>query len=279
VSIPKNLSKYCLRIEINKEMLFSKNMELKEIIYKLKKQLINDLIVYNNENQDEIIIRIYISEYSIDKKIKNNLNQVLTNLKKILQINIRGIDGIIYAKIKTLNNVKNYNEKGELINTKEQYVIITKGINMYELFLIDEIDETKIQIDDINAYLELWGIEATKTKISYELKDLIDEKLNPKHYELTVDNMTIKGDLTSFEKPGLNKRERENILLRLSMSHSREVLSESVINNIEASTEGLSANLMVGQAPSFGSSMNTFYIDTTYLSKLYKIDEEQLDKY
>ena len=63
------------------------------------------------------------------------------------------------------------------------------------------------------------------------------------------------------------------------MSHSREVLSESVINNVEASTAGLSSSLMVGQAPEFGSSMNTFYIDTTYLSKLYKIDEEQLDKY
>jgi len=279
ISIPKNLSKYCVRIEINKEMLFGKNMELKEIVYKLRKQLTNDLIIYSNENQEDIIIRIYISEYSIDKKIKNNLNQVLSNLKKILQINIRGIEGIEYAKIKTLNNIKNYNEKRELINTKEQYVIITKGINMYELLLIDEIDDTKIQIDDINLYLELWGIEATKTKITYELKDLIDERLNPKYYELAVDNMTIKGELASFEKPGLNKRERENILLRLSMSHTREVLSESVINNIEASTEGLSSSLMVGKSPNFGSSMNTFYIDTTYLSKLYKIDEKQLDKY
>jgi hypothetical protein len=36
---------------------------------------------------------------------------------------------------------------------------------------------------------------------------------------------------------------------------------------------------MVGKSPNFGSSMNTFYIDTTYLSKLYKIDDKQLDKY
>ncbi len=92
--------------------------------------------------------------------------------------------------------------------------------------------------------------------------------------------MTIKGDLTSFEKPGLNKRERENVLLRLSMSHTREVLSESVINNMVAETGGLSSSLMVGSAPSaLGSAMNTFYIDTTYLSNLYKIDEAQLDKY
>ena len=279
ITVPKNLSKFCVRMEINKEMLFSKNMELKEIIYKLRKQLKNDLIIYTNENTEDIIIRIYISEYSIDKKIKNNLNQLLANLKKILQINIRGIEGIEYAKVKLLNNIKNYNENGELINTQEQYVIITKGINMYDILLIDEIDETKIQIDDINLYLELWGIEATKTKLTYELKDLIDEKLNPKHYELTVDNMTLQGILTSFEKPGLNKREKENILLRLGTSHPREVLSESVINNSIASTDGLTASLMVGSAPNIGSALNTFYIDTTYLSNLYKADNVNIDKY
>jgi DNA-directed RNA polymerase II subunit RPB1 len=279
VTIPKNLSKFCVRFEVNKEMLFSKNIELKEIIYKLRKQLSHDLIVYTNENQEEIIVRIYISEHSIDKKIKNNLNNLILNFKKILQINIRGIDGIEYAKVKSINSIRNYNDKNELVITKEQYIIITKGINMYELLLIDEIDETKIQIDDINLYLELWGVEATKSKLSYELKDLIDDKLNPKHYELTVDNMTLQGILCSFEKPGLTKREKENILLRLGSSHSREVLTEAVINNMEASTEGITSSLLVGSSPNIGSAMNSFYIDTTYLSNLYKQDNSQIDKY
>ena len=279
VTIPKNLSKFCVRFEVNKEMLFSKNIELKEIIYKLRKQLNHDLIVYTNENQEEIIVRIYISEHSIDKKIKNNLNNLILNFKKILQINIRGINGIEYAKVKSINSIRNYNDKNELVITKEQYIIITKGINMYELLLIDEIDETKIQIDDINLYLELWGVEATKSKLSYELKDLIDDKLNPKHYELTVDNMTLQGILCSFEKPGLTKREKENILLRLGSSHSREVLTEAVINNMEASTEGITSSLLVGSSPNIGSAMNSFYIDTTYLSNLYKQDNSQIDKY
>jgi DNA-directed RNA polymerase II subunit RPB1 len=277
INIPKNLSKFCIRIEINKEILFSKNLELKEIIYVLTKELKNDLIIYNNENKEDIIIRIYVSEYNIDKKIKNNLNSLINHFKKILQINIRGINNIEYAKVKTINNIKKYNDKGELVSNKEEYVIVTKGINMYELLLIDEIDETKIQIDDINLYLEMFGIESTKTKLTYELKDLIDENLNPKHYELTADNMTLTGILTSFEKAGLNKREKNNVLLRLSTSHGRQVLEESVINNIEASTDGLSPSLLVGKSPdNFGSSMNSIYIDHHYLENLYK---SNIDKY
>ena len=36
---------------------------------------------------------------------------------------------------------------------------------------------------------------------------------------------------------------------------------------------------MVGSAPNIGSALNTFYIDTTYLSNLYKADNVNIDKY
>ena len=90
-----------------------------------------------------------------------------------------------------------------------------------------------------------------------------------KHYLLVADNMTRHGFLCSFEKPGLNLREKDNILLRLSTSHPRQILEEASILNKTCSTSGLSPSLMVGKSPDgFGTSYNDIYIDTVNLKKI-----------
>lgn len=264
---PKNLSKFNVRLVINKLYLFNKKTTLNEVILKLKNELRGSYVVYSNENSQELIIRIYISENYIDKKNKTNLLLIKQQLNNILNINIIGIPGIKSAKVtETTGKLKYFNN--EFSNDKH-YIITTFGTNFYDIYLIPEIDHDYTQTDDIVSYARIYGIEAVKSKICYELKDLIDDKINFKHYLLTGDNMTRHGFLTSFEKPGLNKREKSNILLRLGTSHPRQILEEAAINNKECSTAGLTPSLMVGASPSsFGTCMNSIYIDIVNLKKI-----------
>ena len=75
----------------------------------------------------------------------------------------------------------------------------------------------------------------------------------------------------SYEKPGLNKREKDNILLRLGTSHTRTTLEEAAINNKYCTTNGLTPSLMVGTSPdSFGTCYNTLFIDIEGVKKLVK---------
>tara|TARA_B110000263_G_scaffold172750_2_gene150731 strand:- start:2356 stop:6645 length:4290 start_codon:yes stop_codon:yes gene_type:complete len=263
----KNLSKFNIRLIIDKLYLFNKSHTLNDVILKLKQELKGCYIIYNNENSIEIIIRIYISENYIEKKYKNNINLIQRQLYDILNLNISGIPGIISAKChRTVGKFKLINN--ELIEDN-YWFIITYGTNFYEIYLLDKIDHDYLQTDDIVTYSKIYGIDAVKDKITYELKDLIDEKLNMKHYLLVADNMTRHGFLTSFEKPGLNLREKDNILLRLATSHPRQIIEEASINNKTCSTNGLSPSLMIGASPNaFGTCMNDIYIDTVNLKKI-----------
>jgi DNA-directed RNA polymerase beta' subunit len=264
---PKSLSKFNVRLVINKLYLFNKKTTLNEVILKLKNELRGSYVVYSNENSSELVIRIYISDNYIDKKNKNNLSLIKQQLNNILNINIIGLPGIKSAKVTETTGKLKYSDNE--FSEDKHYIITTFGTNLYDIFLIPEIDHQFTQTDDIVSYARIFGIEAVKSKISYELKDLIDDKINFKHYLLTADNMTRHGFLTSFEKPGLNKREKSNILLRLGTSHPRQILEEAAINNKECSTAGLTPSLMVGASPSsFGTCMNSLYIDLGNLKKI-----------
>ena len=260
--MPKNLSKIVLRIEINKNKLFYKDITLKEIISKLKSHLKNSYIIYSSENiEGEIImLRIILSESFIEKKIKNNLISIINKSQDLLNIIIRGIPGIVtakYEKITTKFKLENGDLKEDIY-----YMINTVGSNYYEIFFISEIDHNYLQFDDINHYAVMYGIEAIREKISYEFKDIIGDKYNQKHFMLIADTMSRHGLLTNLEKTGLNKREKENILLRLGTSHTRPTLEESAINNKMCSTNGLTPSLMVGSSPhAFGTCYNPIYID------------------
>lgn len=266
-SPPKNLSKFNIRIVLDKLYLFSKKITLNDVILRLKNELKGSYIVYSNENSQDLIIRIYISENFIDKKNKINLSLIKDQLYDILNINIIGLPGILSAKVTETPGKLKYNNNE--FSDDKHYIITTFGVNLYDVYFIDEIDHDYTQTDDIVSYSMIYGIEAVKAKMGYELKDLIDDKINYKHYLLTVDNMTRHGILTSFEKTGLDKREKNNILLRLGTSHPRRILEEASINNKTCSTEGLTPSLMVGASPSsFGTCMNSIYIDTNNVKKI-----------
>lgn len=273
----KSLTNYVVRIVINKLIMFNKNIKLNQIIKKLNDNMKDSYIVYSNENSKDIIIYIFISDNYIEKNNKININKRDGYTERILyyqqylynnitEINIVGIPGIISSNVIELKNKYKYNGK-ELVLDK-YYVINTVGTNFQEIYLLNQIDHSLLQTDDIYTYAMLYGIDAVKLKISYELKDLIGENIINKHYLLTADNMTRHGFITSFEKYGLNSREPDNILLRLGTSHPRQVISDAAINNKSGFTDGLTPSLIVGTAPSsFGTCYSGVYIDVEKMIK------------
>ena len=268
---PRNLSKYNVRMVINKEMLFSKKIQLNDLIIQLRTKMPENYTVHSSENTEEIVIRCYISDDNLDKRTKGDIYATCDVLKdRFFEFTVRGLEGVIRAYKVPIGKKYYYDSNTKTVSELDnQYVIVTKGINLYDIFLVDEIDPTTIQTDDISSYLTMFGIISTRQKLVYELKDLVDDSLNPKHYELIADNMTRSGYLTSFEKTGLNKRERNNILLRLSSSHSRQVLEEATVNNMTAKVLTLSASLLTGTTPnSFGSSYPGLFIDHNHIKKI-----------
>tara|TARA_B110000259_G_scaffold127737_1_gene144383 strand:+ start:6098 stop:10387 length:4290 start_codon:yes stop_codon:yes gene_type:complete len=272
-SIPKNLSSFNVRLEIDKYKLYDKKLNFNNVIDKIKKEIKGSFIVYSNENdkkyKEQIIMKIYVNENYILKKNKLSVALIENQLDELLNVNISGIDNITNAYI---SEIKSYNYlNNEFIKTS-LYVITTIGLNYYTICRLKDIDKKTIQVDDILTYNKIFGIIAAKLKIAYELKDLIDDKLNFKHYMLIADLMCRNGNITSIEKNGIDKREKNNILLRLGTSHTRQILNEAVTNNITCDVKGLTPSLMVGAVHNdSGTYMNDISVDINQLKDVLKI--------
>ena len=64
------------------------------------------------------------------------------------------------------------------------------------------------------------------------------------------------GILTNIEQNGIRARNRNNDLLMMSDSRPISAIKKASISSKNSCIEGISANLMVGQIPRFGTTYN-----------------------
>lgn len=130
---PDNVwSKWILRLELNREEMFNRNISMQEIVSVIKIQFNDNInVVYSDYNSDKLMMRIRLP-IAKDKDTASQMDD-FTNLKKfqnrlLNSIVIRGLPGI---KAVTFRNDKQYVEN---INGKyeqvEQYVLIPMGLTL-----------------------------------------------------------------------------------------------------------------------------------------------------
>jgi DNA-directed RNA polymerase II subunit RPB1 len=137
--VEESWSKWLLRMELNREEMFNRNISMQEVVTVIKNQFNNDVnVVYSDYNSDKLVMRIRLPD--VQKRDKDTASQLddFTNLKKfqnklLNSVVIRGVPGI---KAVTFRNDKQYVEDvdGEYKNV-EQYVLdyYLNQDNIYEL--------------------------------------------------------------------------------------------------------------------------------------------------
>ena len=78
--------------------------------------------------------------------------------------------------------------------------------------------------------------------------------------------MTYTGKVTSIERGGLNKREINNVLLRLGFVSPLHTLEEAAVNAMEDDVTGITAKMLVGTTPDIGTAYNQFYINEKFVA-------------
>ena len=76
------------------------------------------------------------------------------------------------------------------------------------------------------------------------------------------------GILTNIEQNGIRARNRNNDLLILSDSRPISAIKKASVSNRDSCIEGISANLMVGQIPRFGTTYNQFILNEQFITQL-----------
>lgn len=267
IKIPNDLIKWCIRLEFNKEKLIEKNMKFESICYKLKELFPLLFIVHTAENTDTVFIRLYIKNQHFKKTTEININTIEVFINETLLTSIlRGVDNI-YSTNTNSKIARTIIKDDDSIEKNTEYIIQTDGTNLEAMFQNPYIDGYLSQSDSILEIYELLGVEAARNKIIIELMNMMPAADN-KHYMVYADSMCYTGQISSIDKSGIEERESNNILLNLAFSHPIQGLENAAINSLESTcSAGLSAPLMVGQMPKYGSSFNSICINEDFIKE------------
>lgn len=273
VSKPSDLTKWCLRYELSRNQMLFKTMKLETIVIKLSEVFKNIFWVHSPENADKIVIRGYLRSSKIKKALSADYLEELN--EEIMSTTIRGINGILSANIeaKVRNNI---NPDGSIEESKNTWVITTDGTNVSSLMESNDIDIYNIQTDSIREVAHMYGIEAARLLIAFELKDIISKQAH-RHYMSYADEMTYTGNVTSIERSGLNIREPNSSLLRMATGAPVEIIQNVGINNTTDKIHGVSGPLMVGRVPYYGTLYNAFHINEQFVETHTKSIEQILE--
>ena len=272
-----NLSKWCIRYELDKKEMMINNMKLDTIIIKLRMKFPEMFIVYSPESSDTIILRCYIAQSMIKiPAIGFTENIIFEIAKKINNTVIRGIKNITYAKVESIAQSE-INPDGSITPTKI-WAITTVGSNLEEVIENPYVDKYRTQTNSIKEFESMYGIEATREKIIREIRKAMNsgDVIIP-HTSLFASEMTYSGTVTSIQKTGLSIREANNITLRLSFQAPIQVIEDAAINNITDEIGGISGSLCVGETPSIGSTYNNVAIDEEFIREFISDRQKNIE--
>lgn len=275
IDIPNDLTKWCIRFDINKEEMILNSMKLETIITVLRINFPEIFFVYTPENVDKIIIRCYIRNNIVKHNSTGITEYVIINLmKSIRQTVIRGVSGIKTTDV--FNVVKSQINEDGAVTTKITYGIRTVGSNLEEILNNPFLDRYRSQTDSVLETESIFGIEAARHKIINELRVEMSD-ISKEHCSIYADEMTYSGHVTSIHRTGLQKREMNNVTLRLSFQSPIQVIENAATDGLIDKIGGISGPLILGSAPNIGTTYNKVILSENFINNYDKTLSKKVD--
>jgi len=282
---------FVFRIKFNIEKLIDKEITLLDIKTKFISHWYKN---FNNvktlkKSEKDIISRIsrcaILSTNAINKNqiihirfnmISFNYNIITEFLKLILDtITLKGIENINNIDPIEENVISYNNDSGDIIRNKE-YMVITSGINFEKLKLIKGIDFSKTKCNDINTIYRLYGIEATRQILLYELTttyNMSGVNINHNHLSVLVDQMCHSGDIISMDRHGLLKIDNDPIS-RASFEKTMDHFINAALYNEKDTLKSLSSSIAVGKVIPGGTGAFELLLDTKKIENSEYTEDE-----
>jgi DNA-directed RNA polymerase II subunit RPB1 len=276
LEIPNDITKWCIRYDINKEEMILNSMKLETMITMLRLKYPSIFFVYTPENVENIIIRCYIRN-TISKQGAAKINEefVINIMNEMRKTVIRGTRGIKSTDV--INVVKSYVADDGSIATKLTYGISTTGTNMESVMDNTFINRYISQTDSILEFESLFGIEAARHKIISELRKEMSD-VSKEHCTIYADEMTYSGHVTSIHRTGLQKREMNNVTLRLSFQSPIQVIENAAVDGLIDKISGVSGPLIMGTAPNIGTTYNKLIVNEQFVDEYHKTKGKNINK-
>lgn len=261
-------SRWMLRLEVDRERLFGKNISMEDIAFVLRQRFGDEIkLIYSDFNSPRLIMRIRLPAIA-----KSGLDD-LANLKKFVNrvlngIVIRGVPGIKSVSFREDKDQIEYGQgKYEKVT---QYVLDTDGSNYQAVMSHPMVDGRRLVSSHVHDIFENLGIEATRAVLLTEIINLFDAAgadVNFRHPGLLCDVMTRAGKLMSADRYGINKNDI-GPLAKASFEETEKILLRAAVFGEVDPITGVSANIMTGQVIRGGTAFSQILLDETALMRL-----------
>jgi DNA-directed RNA polymerase II subunit RPB1 len=280
-STDKAFSKWMLRLEFNRDVMFNRNITMDDVAFVLNSKFGSTVnMIYTDFNTEKLIMRIRLptstdyeaeDDYANFKKFQSNL---------LTMIAIRGVPGIKAASFSKSET------RVEIIEGKPQkvaeYTLDTDGSNFIEVMNHPAVDPTRLYSTNVHDVIDILGIEAARATLLTEIDSLFaDAGVNYRHLGLLIDTMTRNGRLMSVDRYGINKN---NIgpLAKASFEETERILLRAALFGELDPVTGVSAKIMTGQPIRGGTTFSQLLLDEAAFMRLQKglppvADEEEED--
>jgi len=270
-------SKWILRLELNREKMFDKNVTMEDILFVLRRLFDTNIrMVYSDFNSQKLVMRIRLTLKSMDdgKSDPSSLDALSAYKKfqnKLLNsVIIRGFPGIKAVTFRKGDERFVFDDKEKKYVAKEEYILDTDGSNFLEAMNHPAVDGSRLYSTHVHDVLGHLGIEATRQILYNEIQTLFEDgQINYRHLGLLVDVMTRAGRLMSVDRYGINKLDIGPLAKASFEETERILLKAAVFGEIDPIT-GVSANIMTGQPMRGGTTFTDILLDEGAFMSLQK---------
>ncbi len=273
---PGDLTHWCVRLELDRPTMILKSMSLEALVGRLRARHPAAYVVHTPENVPLIVVRVYFRAAHFRRGAQDEAKVVEFVKKELLPLTIRGVPGILSAKVVEVR--RHIPAAGGGLRRATVYAVETVGTNIYGVLLNRRVDPLRIVSSSVGDTEKVFGVSAARQTIIREVRRLMGSKSpNVRHLSVWADEMTRTGRVTSIEKGGVNVRDRDNIFLRMAMSAPTEVLQEAAASGASARVYGVAPYLMLGRPPRLGTLWSEFSMDEEYVRANLKSVDSVLD--
>lgn len=142
----------------------------------------------------------------------------------------------------------------EILQDGDKTKIQTSLTDLREIWALGVGYNTVIVTNDVDSILQILGIEAARTKILNEIRDILGYYglyVNARHLNLLVEWMAFSGKLLALTRHGIKDVDSSPLKLA-TFEEIIRVFTESAMLKKEDPLDGISENIVVGGPPKIG---------------------------
>mgnify|MGYP000064706529 CR=1 FL=1 len=131
-----------------------------------------------------------------------------------------------------------------------------------EVMKIPGVDPRRVFTNNIKEVEEVLGIEAARTAIIREIKDVLDDQgldVDIRHVMLIADLMTWSGRVKQVGRHGV-AGEKPSVIARAAFEMTVQKLAEAAIAGEEDPLVGVTENVIIGQPVPVGTGVVELYM-------------------